>query len=158
MPSEKLIQHGDLVTIDIHPMVAGYLSDLALNAVVGPPSEGVKHLAEDWESLVEVLLSALRAGRSVDDVACEVEDAVKKRGLEEKCNPLYGHGLGTDARIPPVIVKGSSRKLAPNMMVEALLQLTDPDLGGMRLEVPVLLKEDGNEPLCKTPLKLHQCS
>jgi Xaa-Pro dipeptidase len=155
MPSNKIIQFGDLVTIDLHPMVSGYLGDFALNAVVGPPAPPVKRLADAWEEIVEVLIDALKPGRTVHEVACAAEKAVQKRKLEEYCTPFFGHGLGTDARIPPVVVKGNQRILTPRMVVEALLQVTDPSVGGLRLEVPVLLTETGNEVLCKTPLKLH---
>jgi Xaa-Pro aminopeptidase len=40
------------------------------------------------------------------------------------------------------------------MAMVALLQFTDPDVGGMRLEVPVLITKSGAECLCKTPLGL----
>jgi Xaa-Pro dipeptidase len=155
MPANKIIQYGDMVTIDLHPMVAGYLGDLALNAIAGPPTPAIRRLADGWEEVVEVLVSALKPGRTVHEVASATETAVQKRKLEAFCSPFYGHGLGTDARIPPVIVKGNQRVLKPRMVVEALLQITDPEVGGLRLEVPVLITEKGNEVLCKTPLKLH---
>lgn len=155
MPSDKLIQYGDLVTIDIHPMISGYLGDLALNAVVGPPSESVRQLADSWEEIVQILIASLKAGNTVHEVAVTVEEAIKRRKLEEYCTPVFGHGLGTDARIPPVIVRDNELMLEPQMVVEALLQITDPAVGGLRLEVPVLITEQGNEVLCKTPLKLH---
>lgn len=158
MPSNKIIQFGDLVTIDLHPMVSGYLGDLALNAVVGPPSPPVKRLADSWEEIVGVIIDNLKPGQTVHDVACAADTTVQKLKLGEYCMPLFGHGLGTDARIPPVVVKGNQRMLKPRMVVEAVLQVTKPDVGGMRLEVPVLLTETGNEVLCKTPLKLHVCS
>lgn len=157
MPSNKLIQLGDLVTIDIHPMVSGYLADLALNAVVGSPTDSVKRLAEGWEETVQVLISSLKPGRIVNDVACDVENAIQERNLDNYCIPIFGHGFGTDARIPPTVVKGNEMRLEPRMVVVAVLQITDPSVGGIRLEVPVLLTENGNEVLCKTPLKLHIC-
>lgn len=155
MPANKIIQYGDMVTIDLHPMVAGYLGDLALNAIAGPPTPAIRRLADGWEEVVEVLVGALVPGRTVHEAASAAETAVQKRKLEAFCSPFYGHGLGTDARIPPVIVKGNQRVLKPRMVVEALLQITDPEVGGLRLEVPVLITEKGNEVLCKTPLKLH---
>ncbi|MCK4815147.1 aminopeptidase P family protein [bacterium] len=157
MPSNKIIQYNDLVTIDIHPMISGYLSDLALNAVIGPPIAPVKRLAEGWEEIVEILIDALSPKRTVHDVACAVENAVQKRKLDKFCIPFYGHGLGADARIPPIVIKGNQQILQPRMVVVAVLQITDPNVGGLRLEVPVLLREKGNEVLCKIPLKLHVC-
>jgi Xaa-Pro aminopeptidase len=39
-------------------------------------------------------------------------------------------------------------------MIEiAAIVLNKPGVGGMRLEVPVLITRDGNEPLNKTPIE-----
>lgn len=157
MPTTKIIQYGDLVTIDLHPMASGYLSDFAMNAIAGPPSDAVRNLANSWEEIVKAQINALKPGRTVHDVACDIESAVGKSKIEGHCITSYGHGLGTDARIPPVIEKGNDRVIQPRMVIVALLQLVNPSIGGMRLEVPVLITETGNEVLCKTPLKLHIC-
>jgi len=157
IPSNKIIQYGDVVTIDIHPTtLSGYRSDLALNAVIGPPSDSIKRLADNWAEIVRAEIGALKPGRTVNDVACDVEDAIKKLKLEPRWTyTVGGHGLGTEARMPPTIRKRDERRLRPRTVVVLAVFLIDPGVAGMRLELPVLLTESGNEVLCKTPLKLH---
>lgn len=69
--------------------------------------------------------------------------------------PFFGHGLGTDARIPPTIREGNPDRLEANMVVEVLVQTTVPKVGGMRLETAVLITETGHEQLNKTPIELR---
>lgn len=157
IPSNKIIQYGDVVTIDIHPTtLSGYRSDLALNAVVGVPSDSVRRLGDDWEELVRGEIEALKPGRTVNDVACDFDDVVKKLKLDPRWTyTVGGHGLGTEARMPPTIRKRDERLLQPRTVVVLAAFLIDPGVAGIRLELPVLLTESGNEVLCKTPLKLH---
>jgi Xaa-Pro dipeptidase len=157
IPSNKMIQYGDVVTIDIHPTtLSGYRSDLALNAVVGPPSDSIRRLGDSWEEIVRAEIEALKPGRTVHDVARDFEDAVKKAKLDPRWTyTVGGHGLGTEARMPPAIRKRDERLLQPRTVVVLAAFLIDPGVAGIRLELPVLLTESGNEVLCKTPLKLH---
>jgi Xaa-Pro aminopeptidase len=41
-----------------------------------------------------------------------------------------------------------------NVVEVAFLAMTVPGVCGMRLEYPVLVTENGGEPLCKTPIEL----
>ncbi len=67
----------------------------------------------------------------------------------------FGHGLGLEVRIPPTVSPENSYVLQDNMAMVAVLQLTDPAIGGMRMEMPILLHNSGPELLCKTPLELY---
>jgi Xaa-Pro aminopeptidase len=154
IPSHKRIQYGDLVTIDLHTMYDLYLADLALNAVMGPPNEQQKQLAKDWKTLSDYLLSLIKP----DAKACEIANLMLKKaeqlGVRNCVSPLFGHGLGVEVRIPPTLTQESPHILKENMTMVAVLQLTDPAVGGMRLEVPILITKRGAECLCKTPLEL----
>jgi len=157
MPSDKIIQNGDVVTIDIHPMtLSGYRSDLALNAVVGPPTETIKRLGDNWQKIVQAQIEALKPGRTVHEVATEVGGIIQKLNLDPRwaCT-VGGHGLGTEARMPPTIRKGDQRVLQPRTVTVLATFLIDPGVAGIRLELPVLITDTGNEVLCKTPLELH---
>ena len=158
VPSSKRIQYGDVVTLDIHPTVNNYRSDLALNAVVGPPPDHIKRLGDAWEAIVQAEIEALKPGRTVHEVTTDVENAITKMKLDPRWNHRFGgHGLGTEARMPPSISKGDERVLKPRTVVVAAVFVIDPGVAGIRLELPILLTETGNEVLCKTPLKLHVC-
>lgn len=154
MPSEKQIQRGDLVTFDLHSTYRGYFGDFAINACVGQPSPEQAALAAAWQTVVDTLLEELGPGKRISDVAAAAERAAEGTDYAEHFISFFGHGLGTTARIEPTIVPSNENELQPNSVVVALTYVGTPDIGGMRLEVPVLITESGTDILAKTPLEL----
>jgi Xaa-Pro aminopeptidase len=154
IPSHKRIQNGDLITIDLHTMYDLYLCDLCLNAVMGQPNKKQQKLANDYKTLVDYLLSLIKPDVKASDIANAMVKKSKELGIDKFVSPIFGHGLGLEVRIPPYLTPESPHILKENMAMVALLQFTDPDVGGMRLEVPVLITKSGAECLCKTPLGL----
>jgi len=155
IPGHKRIQYGELVTIDIHSMYDLYISDLALNAIIGKPTVQQRKLADDWKEIVDFIISVIKPGAVCNDMANAIINKSVKMGIENKIMKMFSHGLGLDARIPPTIQQGNNFQLKENMIVEAVCQMTEPQVGGMRLEVPVLVTKYGAELLCKTPLDLY---
>ncbi len=154
IPSHKRLQQGDLITIDLHTMYDLYLADLSLNAVMGAPNEKQKKLAKNWKALADHLLSLIKPEAKACEIAYKMMQKATELGVEKFVVPLFGHGLGLEVRIPPTLTPESTHVLKENMTMVAVLQFTDPDVGGMRLEVPVLITRNGAECLCKTPLEL----
>jgi Xaa-Pro aminopeptidase len=94
-------------------------------------------------------------------VAQKVEAFLDKTGYRQYALPGYGHGIGIIGNEwYPVIINSTvpcesnaALVLQPNMIEIAAIVLNKPGVGGMRLEVPVLITRDGNEPLNKTPIE-----
>jgi Xaa-Pro aminopeptidase len=155
LPSDNRIERGDMVTIDLHPTYDGYLGDYAMTGIVGDPSDEQRALADAWEAAVDTLLAELAPGAVIADVAEAVEDVVEETGYAEHFFDGYvGHGLGTSARIPPVISASNTATLQDGMVVVGLLYIGRPGVGSMRMEVPIHLTGDGNEVLTSTPIEL----
>jgi len=153
-PTDKLVQRGDLVTLDVHSVYNGYYGDLATNAVVGEPTEEQLALEDAFQSVVETLLGTLGPHASIGEVVERTDQAMRDTGLPGEFVSYYGHGLGTTARSGPTIVPEAEGELEPNTTLVAHAYICDPDVGGMRLETPVLITEDGVERLSKIPLEL----
>lgn len=155
-PSEKIIQKGDMVIMDLHPQYRQYLADFAQTAVVGPPNPGQRKIADVWKETINTLIQAMAPGVVISDVARLAQEKINKLGYGDYVVPgFFGHGLGTCTRIPPIIRMGNQDKLEGNMVVAAGCHIYQPGVGGMRLECPVLITSKGSEPLVKTPLELH---
>jgi len=153
--TEKIIQMGDMVILDFHPMYRLYFCDLTANLVVGKPTPQQQKLAEVWEEGVQVLLRHMMPGSPVAEAARATREFVEKAGLGEHLWPAFGHGLGTDSRVPPLISERSQDRFLENMTVAAGLHIYWPSVGGMRLELPTLITQSGGQPLAKTPLCLQ---
>ncbi len=153
-PTHKKIQRGDIVTIDIHCMHQTYVSDLSLNAILGNPSAEQKELAEVWKAGVQTLLKSIKPGVVISEAAKAARTVIEKAGWGKYNAALYGHGLGTSTRIPPTVSLNNPDKFEMNMVLNSVLVITKPGVGGMRLELPTLVTPNGGEPLAKSPLDL----
>jgi Xaa-Pro dipeptidase len=155
MPTQKRVQHGDMLTIDLHPTYGCYLGDLSANAVLGTPTSEQRELAEAWKQVADAILTRLKPGAVISDVATAARQTAESLGYGEYTVPFYGHGLGTDARIPHTITETNHAVLEPNMIVEIDMQMTVPRRAGMRLETAVLITDGGHEQLNRVPIELH---
>jgi Xaa-Pro dipeptidase len=154
-PSSKRIQRGDIVTVDVHTMHRCYLGDLALNAVVGDPTPEQQRLEAAWKASADAILASLRPGVAIADVARAAREAAAEHEYGAYTIPFFGHGLGTDARIPPTITEANSGTLELDMAFEVLVQTTVPQIGGLRLETAVHITETGYAPLNRCPIELR---
>jgi Xaa-Pro aminopeptidase len=143
---------GDMITIDVHPMYNLYMCDQTNNAIIGKPNAKQEKLIEVWKEAVHTLIEGLKPGAVGKEVAQRTFKILEKRGFGDHVAPLFGHGLGTTARIPPTISVNSEDILQPNMMVVAVVNLTEPGVGGVRIETPVRVTEKGSELFSKSPI------
>lgn len=150
--TRKVIQMGDMITIDVHPMYNLYMCDQTNNAIIGKPNAKQEKLIEVWKEAVHTLIEGLKPGAVGKEVAKRTFKILEKRGFGDHVAPLFGHGLGTTARIPPTISVNSEDILQPNMMVVAVVNLTEPGVGGVRIETPVRVTEKGSELFSKSPI------
>lgn len=153
-PSGKIIQRGDLVRVDVSTMYNLYLGDLYCTFSLGEPSPEVKRIAGVWEKMTQAMLAKIKAGVICHDIAEAALKVAEENGCRNCVVPVFGHGLGTDARIPPRIALNKPTVLPNNTVFILVAVLTQPGVGGLMLETPVLVREDGYELLSKLPLKL----
>ena len=153
-PTEKRIQRGDLVTLDVHAVYDGYFGDLVANAVIGEPTEAQLTLERDFRSVADTLLDAIEPHADIGEIVERVDAAMAETNQPDDWVSYYSHGLGTSARCGPTIVPDAEGELPPNTTLVAHAYVCHPDVGGMRLEMPVLVKEEGTERLSKMPLDL----
>jgi len=157
-PTDKLVQRGESLLVDLHPTYRQYYSDLSHNYLLGKPSAQQRALADAYSSACETLLSALRAGATVGDVFKKVSDELDRSGYRQYTLPGFGHGLGVVGHewYPAIIDNDEFRDvvLQEDVVEVAALVINVPGVGGMRLECPVRVTPSGGERLSATPLEL----
>ncbi len=160
-PTRKRIERGDNVILDVHCMYNLYLGDLARNAIMGEPTPEQRELSHAFVAACNLLLESLRPGATYGEVAVKMDAFMDRTGYRQYALPGYGHGIGIlGNEWYPVVMNSSvpyeSRGdlvLQPNMIEIAGIVLNKPGVGGMRMEMPVLITKDGNEPLNKVPVE-----
>jgi Xaa-Pro aminopeptidase len=157
-PTQKMVQEGENIIVDLHPLYQLYPSDLAHNFILGKPSSEQRKLADAYLKTAETIVRNFKAGNKVGDISKTVMDTVTELGYAPYTIPSFGHGLGVFGHewYPAIVNNDEFRDvvLEENAVEVAFLAMTVPGVCGMRLECPVLVTKDGGEMLCKTPLAL----
>jgi Xaa-Pro aminopeptidase len=157
-PTEKIVQQGENLLVDMHATYRHYYSDLSHNYILGTPSTEQRKLADAYLKAAEVLISSLKAGSRIGEVWQKVFDSVSRSGYEKYTLPAFGHGIGVIGHewYPAIVNSDEFRDLVleENVVEVAALVINVPGVGGMRLECSVLVTPQGGEMLNTTPLDL----
>jgi len=157
-PTEKILQRGESLLVDMHPTYRRYYSDLSHNYVIGRPSPEQRKLADAYVRISEKLISSLKAGTTIGQVYQAVYAEVEASGYSPHTLPAFGHGIGVIGHewYPAILDNEEFRGivLEADVVEIAALVINVPEVGGMRLECPVLVTATGGEPLTTTPLDL----
>jgi Xaa-Pro aminopeptidase len=150
-PTERIIEPGDLVIIDVGCLYRGYRSDMTRTFVVGEPDDRQRHL-------LEAVLAAQRAGiaavgpgvsaRSIDSV-CRSELATVD--LADHFIHGTGHGVGLDIHERPAVNSRTDDVLEVGMVVTVEPGVYLPGTGGVRWEDLLVVTPDGAEVLTSSP-------
>ena len=148
IPSEKrLIQEGDIVSLDAGVIYKGYHSDAARTVAVGEISEEAKLLIERTrQSFFEGMKKAV-AGNHLHDISAAIGDYAQSFGygvVRDLCGHGSGNHLHEDPEIPNFKQWRRGIKLRPGMTlaVEPMINLGTPDVAWMDDEWTVVT-EDG---------------
>ena len=116
IPGGRLIESGDLVSIDCGAIVGGWHGDSALSVVVPTDSgqEGESStLSATCEQSMWHGIGAIASGRRLNDVGAAIEDFVAGRyGLVEEYG---GHGIGTEMHQEPHVLNYRTRDRGPKI-------------------------------------------
>jgi methionyl aminopeptidase len=122
IPSPKrMLQDGDIVSIDCGVVLDGYYGDAAITVPVGeaiPPN--VHKLLEVTEASLYRGIAAARIGNTVGDVGAAVQELVEANGFSV-VREFVGHGIGTrlheDPQVPNYGTRGHGARLREGMVI-----------------------------------------
>jgi Xaa-Pro aminopeptidase len=153
--SERVIQEGDAIVIDIGGRKQGFPSDITRMAVVGQPPEGYGQIHSIVEKAVQAALKAAKPGVLAKEVDAAARGVITDAGYGEYFVHRTGHGMGIDGHEPPYITATSETVLEEGMVFSIEPGIYLPGRFGIRLEDIVILREDGPEILSSLPRDVH---
>ncbi|GEL15370.1 aminopeptidase P family protein [Pediococcus cellicola] len=140
----KLLNKGEMVTIDFGYYVDGYTSDITRTIALGEPNSKLKQIYGIVKEAQQKVMDAIEPGilgTTLDKVG---RDFITEQGYGKEFNHGIGHGIGLDIHEYP-----QSYGAMPNFKVDKDEILTvEPgiyvaDLGGVRIEDDVLVTREG---------------
>jgi len=137
--SQRRIQYGDIVKLDIGVIEDGWVGDTAATIPVGMIDERVEKLLSVTENALQRAIGIARSGQRLGDLCAAIEDEARRHGFTV-VREFVGHGVGRklheEPQVPNYGRRGSGPRLKPGMTlaIEPMI-----NLGGST----VRLMEDG---------------
>ena len=132
-PSDRVIQDGDIISIDIGACYKGYHGDSAWTYTVGKVTDDAKYLLEHTEKALYEGIKQAKVGNRIGDISYAVEKYATEHNLGV-VKELVGHGVGTSVHESPDVpnygTKGTGPKIRDGMVIaiEPMLTLGSPDI------------------------------
>jgi methionyl aminopeptidase len=121
IPSEtRVLQAGDIISLDFGAVVEGYYGDAALTVPVGAVKPELEKLLRVTEAALGRAIEKMRIGNTVGDVGAAVQELVEANGFSV-VREFVGHGIGTrmheDPQVPNFGVRGRGARLREGMVL-----------------------------------------
>jgi Xaa-Pro aminopeptidase len=141
--TDRVLEPGDIVTLDIIGAYQGYGFDVLRTTVCGDARPATRELLETALLATEWTVDAAQAGAIVESVhqaACEV---IEKAGFGDHLPGLVGHGIGLETVEGPQLRPGVETRLEPGMVLCIEPGIFIRNLGGACVEQEVIVAESG---------------
>jgi len=119
--ADRIIQPGDVVSLDVGVTVGGYCGDNARTVCAGfVPDELTAKLLETTRDALAAGIEQAVDGNTVNDIGAAVDSVVRKAGFST-VKDMVGHGCGRHMHEPPEVpnyfIRGKSPELKAGMVL-----------------------------------------
>ena len=154
VPSEKVIQAGEFVTMDFGCIYHGYCSDMTRTVAVGFATEEMQKVYQTVLSAQQAGIAAARAGITGRDVDAAARAVIAAAGYGAYFGHSFGHGVGVEIHEAPNASPSNEQPLPAGAVISAEPGVYLPGKLGVRIEDVILLTETGCRNLTKAPKEL----
>ena len=116
----RVLQAGDVISIDVGASLNGYFGDSAVTLPVGPIAEDAARLLRITEESLYKAIEVVKPGGRVSDIGHAIQRHVETHGFSV-VREFVGHGIGQkmheDPQIPNYGEPGRGQRLAEGMVL-----------------------------------------
>ncbi|HPW18037.1 MAG TPA: type I methionyl aminopeptidase [Candidatus Aminicenantes bacterium] len=133
IPSGRILQEGDVVSLDFGVLYEGFYSDSAVTVPVGRVTADAARLIAAAERAFFKGLAELREGRRLSDVSAAIQASVESEGFSV-IRQFVGHGIGRalheEPQVPNFGAPGRGPKLRPGLTlaIEPMIAAGGPEV------------------------------
>jgi Xaa-Pro aminopeptidase len=163
-PSQRKINAGDIVIVDIPTLVNGYHADQTRTYCVGKAGKEIHSLYDDLKAIADHLIESIKPGMACNEIyrmAVKKADELGRQGQFQnfgggKKSRLIGHGIGLELNEPPIPSEYDHSPVEEDYVIALDLHMLDEALGVVKLEDMILVKRGGNQILTMTPREMFE--
>ncbi|NEP07493.1 MULTISPECIES: type I methionyl aminopeptidase [Okeania] len=120
IPNKKqILKEGDIINIDVTPILDGYHGDTSKTFFVGEPSPLAKKLVEVTEKSMYLGIAEVKPGNKIGDIGAAIQEYAEAEGFSV-VRDFVGHGVSnifhTAPQIPHYGTRGKGKKLRAGMV------------------------------------------
>lgn len=150
-PTDRAIQLGEPVIVDMGARFDGYTADLTRTVWVGEPDQRLSSVYAVVAGANAVAQAATRAGVSGRDLDGIARRYIADAGYGDAFIHGLGHGVGLEIHEAPSAGRQSSDTLAAGNALTIEPGIYIPDWGGVRIEDMGIVTDDGFRRLSTAP-------
>lgn len=152
MTSEKRVENGDIILVDLGAIYGGYCSDMTRTFIFGKENQDQAKLINLVNEVQEFALSKIEIGMRCVELDKIARDLFIDKNKEWGSRFIHslGHGVGIDIHENPYLSPISQETIEENMVFSIEPGLYIPGLGGARTEDLVVARGDGFKSLTHT--------
>lgn len=129
IPGERVLQEGDLVSLDVGAKLDGFHTDAAITIAVGRISKEAEELIAVTEGSLEAGIAQAINGAWIENISSAIQHYVESRGFSV-VREYTGHGVGRDLHEEPpipnfVVGKGIRLRKGMALAIEPMVNAGD---------------------------------
>jgi len=139
IPSGRILQEGDIVSLDFGVVFEGFYTDAAVTVPVGRVSEKARKLITAAEEALQAGIRQVKSGVHLSDISSAVQRVVENSGFSV-IRQFVGHGIGRSLHEEPQVPNFGVPGRGPKIKAGVTLAI-EPMISAGGWEVEIL--EDG---------------
>ncbi len=148
-PSQRKIQDGEPVVIDIGARVQGYGSDLSRTICLGKAGDTFKRVYDTVLGAQLTAIAGITAGITAGQADALARAPIEQAGYGDGFGHGLGHGLGLESHEQPFLSPGSQDSLVDGMVFTIEPGIYLSGWGGVRIEDTVVMENGKIRPLSR---------
>ncbi|RKQ29877.1 M24 family metallopeptidase [Oceanobacillus halophilus] len=154
-PSSKKITAGDLVLFDLGVIHEGYCSDITRTVAYKSVTNEQKKIYQTVLEAEQKAIETSKLGTEVGKLDKIARDIITNAGYGEYFTHRIGHGLGIETHEYPSMHSNNTLQVQAGMCFTIEPGIYIPNIGGVRIEDMVFMKETGPTLLTNYPKELQ---
>ena len=148
-PSDRIIQRGEPIVIDMGAMAGGYCSDITRTVVVGEPDDTFRKVYDIVLGAQLTAINTVKTGMTGEECDNLARTVIAEAGYGDNFGHSLGHGVGLAVHEYPRVSPKSEDILDQDTVFTVEPGIYISGWGGVRIEDIVTLGKDGATPLSK---------
>jgi methionyl aminopeptidase len=128
IPDETVLKDGDIINVDVTPILEGYYADTNKTFFVGSPDKDTEKIVSVARECLNRGILMVRPGNKIGDIGHAIQRYAEGRGCSV-VREYIGHGVGFDFHEPPQVPhfghRGQGITLVPGIVftIEPMINL-----------------------------------